>query len=148
MQEIVIHIKINFELFMMFLEWAREKGNITHSLFSLCVLNAKAHTQFQTAAEKKRQKGHGELWFKKYVCVYWFMSPHNLINIQFVIYLSGEDFFLPCTSCVSLMVCRKIHRKTFSLSCHKCPYLFDIKAIIIRVEGKKNQFHCCNCRAI
>lgn len=117
----------------------RERKYYSLPLFSVCLKCQGTHA-VPNGSRKKRQKGHGELWFKKYVCVYWFMSPHNLINIQFVIYLSGEDFFLPCTSCVSLMVCRKIHRKTFSLSCHKCPYLFDIKAIITRVEGKKINF--------
>lgn len=122
-------------------ERARERKYYSLPLF-LCVLNAKAHTQFQTAAEKNGKKAM-ENYDLKNMCASIDLCPHtiycDLVNIQFVIYLSGEDF-LSCTSCVSLMVCRKIHRKTFSLSCHKCPYLFDIKAIITRVEGKKINF--------
>lgn len=62
---------------MMFLEWAREKGNITHSLFSLCVLNAKAHTQFQTAAEKNGKKAM-ENYDLKNMCASIDLCPHTI----------------------------------------------------------------------
>lgn len=80
MQEIVIHIKINFELFMMFLEWVREKGNITHSLFfSLCLKCQGTHAVPNGSRKKNGKKAMENYDLKKYVCVYWFMSPHNIL---------------------------------------------------------------------
>lgn len=90
---------------------ASEKGNI----FS--TLNAKAHTQHKSNSSKKRQRP--KLWFKENIWVSIDLFPHTL-NMWFskhtVIYLL---YIWRLCRCVSLMVCGKIHQKTFSLNCHK-----------------------------